>query len=153
METNTNLTVAEMMRQAIDANGWKLKDFAGIVGKSPAALSTQLNTNRFSAEEWRRMARLAGYEVVMQPVSAPPARCSGHAPHIKRMVDGITYETSKADAVCWMRDPDGWARELYTTDDGSFFLAHFHTAEDIPGFITPVSFELAQRFTDLYQHE
>ena len=151
MEPNTDMTVAEMMRQAIAANGWKLKEFAAIVGKSPAALSTQLNTNRFSAEEWRRMARLAGFEVVMQPVSALPMRRAGHAPNIRRMVDGITYDTTKADAVCWVRDADGWARELYTTDDGAFFLAHFFTLEDIPGFITPVSFELAQRFIDLYQ--
>lgn len=148
---NNDMTVAEMMRQAVAANGWKLKDFAEIVGKSPAALSTQLNTNRFSAEEWRRMARLAGYEVVMQPVSAPPARRSGHAPNIKRMVDGVTYDTTKADAVCWTRDADGWARELYTTDDGTFFLAHFFVHEDLPGFITAISPELAKRFVELYQ--
>lgn len=151
MNTNTTKTVAEMMREAIAANGWKLKEFAEIVGKSPAALSTQLNTNRFSAEEWRRMARLAGYEVVIQPVSAPPVRRSGHAPNIKRMVDGVTYDTAKSDALCWMRDADGWARELYATEDGTFFLAHFFTLDDIPGFITPVSGDLAKRFMELYQ--
>lgn len=150
MDNQENKTVAQLMREAIAEHGWKLKDFAGIVGKSPAAMSTQLNTNRMSAEEWRRMARCAGYEVVMLPISEIPGRALGHGPRIKRMVDGITYDTSKADAVCWTRDPDGWARELYTTEDGTFFLAHFHTAEDIPGFITPVSGDLAKRFTDLY---
>ncbi len=151
METNTNKTVAGMVREAIAANGWKLKEFAEIVGKSPAALSTQLNTNRFSAEEWRRMARLAGYDVVMVPVRETQGPRVGHSPRIKRMVDGVVYDTAKADAVCWMKGPDGWARELYTTSDGSFFLSHFDTTMNIEGFITPVSFEQAQRFIKIYQ--
>ena len=59
------MTVCEIVKAALKEKGVKQKQLAEMIGKSAGSLSTQLNAGYMSAEEWRKMAELLGYKVVM----------------------------------------------------------------------------------------
>lgn len=65
MENQQEMTVCEIVKAALKERGMKQKDLAAKIGKSTAALCTQLNAGYMSAEEWRRMAKAMGYRVIM----------------------------------------------------------------------------------------
>ena len=60
-------TVIEMIREAMREKHIKQYQLAEMMGKSRGALSNQLNTGYMSAENWRKIAELLGYKVIMVP--------------------------------------------------------------------------------------
>lgn len=65
MENQKDMTVCQIIKAGLKEQGMKQKDLAAKIGKSTAALCTQLNAGYMSAEEWRRMADAMGYDVLM----------------------------------------------------------------------------------------
>lgn len=146
IDNQNEMTVPQLIRAALKENGWQLKDFAAKVGKTPGALSAQLNSGSMSAEEWRRMASLAGFEVVMRRVDTSPRLRTGIAPRTHRVINGEVYDTARADAVCHRGDGIGWYSELYRRDDGRYFLIHAHERLEVIPSLVPITDTLADQF-------
>lgn len=146
INNQNDFTVAQLVRMAIKKRGLLIKDFAAMLGKSIQSLSNQLNANTIPAEEWRRMAGLLGYEVVMRSVDPSDRSIIGIAPRTKRVIDGEQFDTAKAEAVCHRTDEIGLCMELYRKPDGKYFLVYAHEQMGVETSIVDVSASFAEQF-------
>lgn len=150
MENQTTKTAAQLVREAIKETGMTLKQFAPLVGKTPQALSTQLNSGNMSAENWRKMARAAGYEVRMVRISKDPIQRKSQGPRIRRMVDGVFYDTHRANTLS-RPVPNGiFINQLFKDDNGLFFISSYCESDPKCSYVIPLSPELAKNFMKIH---
>lgn len=146
IKDQSNTPVSILIRMAMMEKGIMLKEFAAMLGKTSGSLSNQLNHGNMSAEEWRRMAGLLGYEVIMRSVDPSARSTIGVVPRTKRIIDGEQYDTAKAEAVCHRTDEIGLCMELYRKPDGQYFLVYAHEQMEVETSIVAVSAAFAEQF-------
>lgn len=143
-----SLNTADVLKEAIEAKGLTQRKFAKSIGSSPQNFNQRLNKNSFTADEWVRMLGTLGYEVRIIELESGiefEARKKGHGRRVKQVVNGVLYDTFKADAICndFYQDgehefKDGMAFELYVDSEGRFFVARYVEWENGTDSITTI---------------
>lgn len=151
VETRKNMS--EILKDALEAKNYSQREFAKMMGWTPQNFSQRLKKNSFSAEEWRKMTYLLGYEVRIVELESGielEGRKKGHGRRVKQVINGVLYDTYKADALCsdFFQDgeheyTDGMAFELYVDSFGRFFVARYVEWENGTDSVTTVGKEEA----------
>ena len=146
-------SMSEILKDALDAKGYSQREFAKKMGWTPQNFS-------FTAEEWRNMAYKLGYEVRLVELESGiefESRRKGHGRRVRQVVNGVLYDTHKADMLCgdFYRDGineyiDGMAFELYVDCFGRFFVARYTDWENGSDSITTIGKEDAYKLYRKY---
>lgn len=141
-------TMSEILSDALEAKGYSKRRFAKMMGWTPQNFGQRLQKNSFSAEEWRKMAYMLGYEIRLVELESGnefEGRRKGHGRRVKQVIGGVLYDTYKADALCsdFFLDgeheyTDGMAFELYVDSYGRFFVARYTEWENGSDSITTI---------------
>ena len=59
----TGKSMSDILRDALEAKNYSQREFAKMMGWTPQNFNQRLKKNSFSAEEWRKMAYMLGYEI------------------------------------------------------------------------------------------
>lgn len=145
-----NMTVSEMINQAIKAKNVQKKDVAAKMNWSQQNFANRLANGTIDAEEWKKIAKILGYEIQMVDLSTnailKPRRASG--PRVVKSIEGYTYDTDKADALC--RTPKiagSWFELFKDIASGQFFtVAYLETSGS--ACMATISKENAKQFYD-----
>ena len=111
-------SMSEILRDALEAKGYSQREFAKKMGWTPQNFSQRLKKNSFSAEEWRKMAYMLGYEVRLVELESGiefESRRKGHGRRVRQVIKGVLYDTHKADMLCGNFYHDG--EHEYTYDN------------------------------------
>lgn len=156
VEINTgdnNKSMSEILKDALIAKNISQRKFAGMMGWTPQNFSQRLKKNTFTAEEWNQMMKMLGYEVKLVELESGiefEARKKGHGRRVKQVINGVLYDTYKADMICsnfyvdGSEYTDGMAFELYVDSFRRFFIARYVEWEDGKDSITTVTMEYAR---------
>ncbi len=142
------MSVADIINDALKAKGWSQKQLAAAMNQSPQNLSKKLVNNTLSAQEFLDAVGHLGYEVKVAELGSSEelqTRKRGVGPRLRRMVNRVTYDTYKADALCHTPMQDGWYMELYRDEEGRYFVAHYTMWEEGVDFISPCGEEDARK--------
>lgn len=144
-----DMSVSEMINEAIIAKGMKKKEVAYKMGWTPQNFTNRLRLNTIDAEEWIKLAKILGYEVQMVDMESGRAlkqRRPSSGPRVMQMIDGIKYDTEKADSIC--RSPKlygGWFELFKDIQTGNFYtVAYLETGKS--ACMALISAEDAKRF-------
>lgn len=153
-------SMSEILKDALDAKGYSQREFAEKMGWTSQNFSQRLKKNSFTAEEWRDMAYKLGYEVRLVELESGielESRRKGHGRRVRKAVNGVLYDTHKADMLCgdFYRDgineyTDGMAFELYVDCFGRFFVARYTNWENGSDSITTIGKEDAYKLYRKY---
>lgn len=149
------IRAADIIVDALQARGVAHKDMAGMMGVRPNTLSRKISENRLTATEFVRIADSLGFNVTLTDRGGGTdlkVRSRGSGRRVKRMLDGIVYDTNMADAICRTPEENGWYIELFRDDHGRHFAVHYSAWEGVDPFITVCpdkeAEKLAQMFND-----
>ena len=148
------MKASDIVEDAICIRGVLHKDLAELTGKDYKYLSKKLSTNSMKAQEMVDIIQELGFEIKLvdrhregQVVSI---RHRGTGPRVKRMVGGITFDTSKSDALCHSDVEDGRYMELHRDQEGRFFIVHYSFWQKEDATITACSEEEARHLFSRY---
>ena len=81
-----------------------------------------------------------------------PALGNSNSPRVVQMVDGTTYDISKAESLCTSKGhpEDKFYMELFKDPSGAYFLAYYQVWEGGHNSISPLSKEASKRFWARY---
>ena len=143
------MTVAETAKEIIKKSDLQQAQVARLMGWTPQNLSNRLGRNTLYAEDFMKLLDVLGYKALIVEKDSEEevkTRKRGLAPRIQMMVNGVKYDTYKADALCHSEPiQDCMFIELYKTDDGKYFLAQVMLFDGGVDSITPVRKEVAER--------
>lgn len=118
------------------------------------------NGCRVRAEEWRNMMHELGYEVKLVDRKSGiefEGRRKGHGRRVRQVINGVLYDTYKADMLCGdffkygaSEYTDGMAFELYVDYFGRFFVARYTDWENGSDSITTIGKEEAGKLYKKY---
>lgn len=153
-------SMSEILKDALDAKGYSQREFAKKMGWTPQNFSQRLKKNSFTAEEWRNMAYNLGYEVRLVELESGiefEGRRKGRGRRVRQVVNGVLYDTHKADMLCGdfycdgiNEYRDGMAFELYVDCFGRFFVARYTDWENGSDSITTIGKEDAYKLYRKY---
>lgn len=147
------MKASDIVEDALQSRGILQKELAERIGQQPKTLSKKLSTNSMKAQELVDYIQELGYEITLvdrRGNERLTIRRRGIGPRIKKMVDGIIYDTGKADAICHTDVENGWYMELYQDAEGRFFAAHYSFWSEVDPFITPCPAEEAETMRRKY---
>lgn len=133
------MKASDIVEDALQSRGVLQKELAGRIGQQPKTLSKKLSTNSMKAQELVDYIRELGYEIALVDRLGNErltVRRRGIGPRVRKMVDGVIYDTQKADAICHTDVENGWYIELYQDANGRFFAAHYSFWPEVDPFIT-----------------
>lgn len=141
------LKVAEICKDFISRSDKQQKEIAQMMGWTPQLLCNKLRKNNLSAEEFISLLGKLGYEIKIvstdnRDETTPMKR--GVGKRLKMMVNGVKYDTYKADAICHSDETENYFLELYKDIEGRYFVAQYVMWEGGVSSITPISEEDAQ---------
>lgn len=144
-----SMTVAEIAKELIKKSDLQQAEVARLMGWTPQNLSGRLSRNSLSAEDFRTLLDVIGYKAIIVEKDNQEeikTRKKGIAPRLRMMVNGVKYDTYKADALCHSEPiQDCMFHELYRTDEGKYFLAQVMLCDGAVDSITPIDEEAAKR--------
>jgi len=153
-------SMSEILKDALSAKNISQKKLAQMMGWTAQNFSQRLKKNSFTAEEWSGMMKMLGYEVKLIELERGiefEARRKGHGRRVKQVINGVVYDTYKADALCnnFYQDgineyTSGMAFELYVDSFGRFFVARYAEWENGTDNITPTTKEHARKLYEEY---
>lgn len=146
---SNEMTVAEMLTEAMLKRGVKKKDVAKEMGWSSQNFSNRLKKRTLDAEEWVRIADILDYEIQMVEKgngTVLKQRNKSLGVRVTQCVDGYTYDTDKATSIC--HSPKlygGWFELFKDVPTGRFFtVAYFETGES--ACLAAITKENAEKF-------
>ena len=91
-----------MVRAALAGAGKTQKELAEHMGWTPQNLSGRLKNNSLTFDELSKALHFAGYEVSMSDASGAglPELGNSTSPAVAQTVDGVRYDTRKAESLC-----------------------------------------------------
>ena len=124
------MTIAEICKDLISRSPRQQQEVAVSMGMTPQGLSNKLRRNSLSAQQMMNLLDILGYEIKIVEKSGDDEvlpRTRGVGERIRMMVNGQRFDTYRADALGHTTEaPDGMMfDELYRTDDGQYFVAHY----------------------------
>jgi len=147
------MKAADVVLDALKARGVTSKEMAETMGVRPNTLSRKISENRLTANEFFFIADSLSYDVTLTDRGCGnelKVRVRGTGRRVKRMLNGIIYDTGKADAVCHTPTENGWYIELYRDDEDRYFAAHYSTWAGADPFITVCPENEAQKLMQMY---
>lgn len=147
--TGDGMKVSDIIKTAILASDKQQKEVAQKMGWSPQSFANRLKKGTIDADEWVKIADILGYEVKMVAAdgSSLQAQKRSSSPRIQQMIDGFTYDTEKADAICRTPKLAGGSFQLFKDlSSGKFYIVIYCDWGSQEGIITPVTDEEAERF-------
>jgi len=155
--------MSEILKDLLSAQNITQRKFASMMGWTPQNFGQRLKNNTFSAEEWNKMVKLLGYEIRLVELETGiefEARRKGHGRRVRQVVNGVLYDTYKADALCsdFYQDgvheyTNGMAFEVYVDAFGRFFVARYVEWEGGIDSISPLHSEVAREICKQYGDE
>lgn len=91
-----------MVRAALAGAGKTQKELAEHMGWTPQNLSGRLKNNSLTFDELSKALHFAGYEVSMSDANGAglPELGNSTSPAVAQTVDGVRYDTRKAESLC-----------------------------------------------------
>ena len=118
----------DYINEALIARGKSRLWLSKQMGLTPQNLSRKLLNNTITTREFLSALSHLGYEIKLIESEASElttTRKRGVGPRVRQMIDGVIYDTFKAEALCYTTPRDGWFMELYKDDNGRHFVAHY----------------------------
>lgn len=153
MGESKSCCAADMIVDAIKVRGTTQKELAEKLGILNVTFNAQLNNNTMRAQTFVDAADTMGYRVALIDMDTGEEMSplgQGHGTQIRKMVDGIVYDTKKASAICHSENRDGWWMELYRKPDGECFVVHYTNWSNVEPYITRCPAESAEAFVEMY---
>lgn len=146
---------SDMIRDALKAAGKSQKDLARYMGWSPQNLSGRLKKNTLTFDETIKALKFAGYRLQILDTEGKgiPKFGNSEGPKLVQMIDGVTYDTGKAESICSSREgtSDDFYMELFKDPSGGYFIAHFQLWDGGYNHISPISEKGAVKFCRRYK--
>lgn len=142
----TMSTIAETVKELIKMSDLQQAQIARKMGWTPQNLSNRLGRNTLYAEDLVRLLDVIGYKLIIAEKESDEevtTRKRGKAPRIQMMVNGVKYDTYKADALGYLSFAENLYHELYKTSEGEYFLAQVAEFDGGVNSITPVTADVA----------
>ena len=149
------MTASNMVRSALIRAGKTQGELADYMGCTKQNISDRLKRNTLTFDELSKALGFCGFtaKLVDDQGREVPNLNNSTSPRVVQMVDGVTYDTSKAESLCddkAQRSEDYYS-ELFQDASGAFFVVHYQVWEGGKSTITPVSKNGAQRVYKLYK--
>ena len=154
------MTSKELVQTALRQVRISQAEAAARVGWIPQQLSSRLVRGSLNADEFLNVLDKIDVDFVMiNRKTGKEIRkiATGEGRRVKRMVDGVTYDTSYSEALAnnFFADGknkynDGRARELYIDSEGRYFFAEYSENNGTKDRINPVSASDAAEFLERY---
>ena len=148
------MNVAEMCKSLISQSKIRQKDIAEKMNKTSQSLSNKFNRNTLSAEEFVKIIKLLGYEIAIKNPSTGEeihTYQQGVGKRIQMTVNGVKYDTFKANAICHSNENDVIFSELYQDRDGRFFVAQYANWKGGRCSISPIGEDDAKILIEKYR--
>ena len=142
----------EILRDLIKRSPMQQKDIAEQMGWSPEGASNRLRRGTISADEFEKMLGILGYEMKIVEASTSEEvrpRRKGVGGRLRMLVNGVRYDTYKADAICHSDESKDIFCELYRDDEGRYYVANYVRWEGGVSSISPIGDEDAHRLMKL----
>ena len=148
------MKASDMIRSALVSAGKTQRELAEFMGWSPQNLSGRLKNDTLTFDELTKALSMAGYTVKMISTAGMelPALGNSNSPRVVQMVDGVTYDTSKAESLCTSKaeHSDEFYIELFKDSSGAYFLAYYQLWDGGDNHISPVSKGASKKFWARY---
>lgn len=148
------VTPAEVVKDLISRSSMQQKDVAEKMGWTEQAISNKFRRNSLSAEEYLKMLEILGYELkIVESETSEEVftRRKGVGSRLKMMVNGIKYDTYKADALCHSDENEDIFYELYVDQEGRYFVAQYVNWDGGVNSISPIGAEDAKRLIEKFK--
>ena len=145
------MTPVEVIKDLISRSSMQQKEVAARMGWTEQAISNKFRRNSLSAEEYLNMLEILGYElrIVESDTSEEVfTRRKGVGERLKMMVNGVKYDTYKADAICHSDESEDIFYELYVDQEGRYFVAQYVNWEGGVNSISPIGEDDAKRIME-----
>jgi len=122
------MTVKERVDAIISASGKEDWEIASAIGISSRMFTARRNAGSFTAEQFFDICEFCGVDAKMYMKKSGVNvldRAERMNRHIRRMVDGIVYDTEHAVSFSNNFGSDGPEMELFRDDDGNYFFAEY----------------------------
>lgn len=153
----------EILEAVLRDTGTSKAAAAAKIGWLPQTLSNRLRMKTMRADEFLELLDALGVSItytLKETGAAVRVRIPGAGRKVRKMVNGITYDTSTASAISnnFYADgvneyTDGMARELYKDSDNRFFFAEYSSLEGVKDRIVPITANDAADFIRKYGTE
>ncbi len=140
MEAYQPMTAHRLIRQACVQKSKTQAELAQVLGINPKVLSEQLISDRIPFKRFSLILFELGYEVKVEPIGGGQPvepRRKGISKESRQMIDGVLYDTRKADALCHTQEKEGWFKELYRDVEGRYFVVHNSLWDQLYSYIKP----------------
>lgn len=148
------MRASEMVRAALAGAGKTQKELAEHMGWSPQNLSGRLKNNSLTFDELSEALHFAGYEIGMSDASGSglPVLNNSSSPAVAQTVDGVRYDTRKAESICTNKSVmfEDFYMELFVDASGKYFTVLYQLFGCQQHTITPVSTYLAKQFSERF---
>ena len=148
------MKASDMVRSALASAGKTQRELAEFMGWSPQNLSGRLKNDSLTFDELTKALSMTGYTVKMVSASGAelPMLGNSSSPRVVQMVEGVTYDTSKAESLCSSRDEANkdFYTELFKDPSGAYFVVHFQLWDGGYNSISPMSKDASKRFWARY---
>jgi transcriptional regulator with XRE-family HTH domain len=116
---------ADIIQFMLKSRGRTQKSLAEELGIGAQMYSKKLSTGTLSASEFFASVSALGLAVAFSDVETGEdvrGRVRGIMPRTAKVIDGVRYDTNKAESLCHVEIMEGYAAELYKDAHGRFFL-------------------------------
>lgn len=148
------MTAAGVLTDLLEQTGTSQRKLAESLGISPQLLNNRMIKNTFPAADWIEAVLALGFDIKVVPKDGAEVKVKarGSGPRVSQMVDGVVYDTEKAEAICNSKDRSGSElfMELFRDTKGRFFVVYYQLWEGGRNSISPVSRGGAQFFMRRY---
>lgn len=148
------MSASEMVRHALTSKGKTQTELAKHMGWSKQNLSSRLKNDSLTFDEMAKALAFCGYEVKMVDAKGRriPMLDNTESPKVVQMVNGKTYDTSKAESICDSKAEHMTVpyMELFRDTSGEYFLVYYQPWEGGVNMICPVSKQRAVCFEEKY---
>lgn len=149
------LSVSDVIKQAISESGTQQKEVAAHMGWSPQNFANRLKNNTVDADEWVEIAKFLGYKVEMigrEKGDILKEKKRGVGDRVRKMVNGVTYDTEMSEHICNTSEFAGAFFELYKDQEGRLYIVLYSEwLED--GIIMPVDESHAEKFMEVCMYK
>ena len=114
------MTVSEIVEAYLKTEKMTKAELCRRMGWSTPNLSGRLSRNSFSAEDWRKVMEVMGYELrIVKPGASSGLRLPA-GPRVRKMEGKIIYDTATSEPLCNTRvdEDDLMFQELYRDQMG-----------------------------------
>jgi transcriptional regulator with XRE-family HTH domain len=120
------MNAVDALQLIMKDRGRTQKSVAEAIYLSPTTFGKKLSNGTLTAQEFYDAIHELGLTITISEKETGgewKERKRGVMPPVSMVVDHVRYDTSKADAVCFVETKSGWVMELYRDSLGRNFLA------------------------------